>query len=94
MSFFDKSDPRITLVSDRIKDYPDFPKKGVIFKDLFSVLADVEACNALMSLITDKAKSMKGKIDAVIGLDARGFLFGPTIAMAAGVPFLPVRLMS
>ncbi len=84
-------DPRIKLIRDKINDYPDFPIKGVLFRDLFGALADADALKALMSLCEEKAAGLKGHIDAVVGLDARGFLFGPTMAVAAKVPFVPVR---
>ena len=47
-----------------------------------------------MSLMEEKGRSMSGQIDFVVGLDARGFLMGPTIALAAGVPFVPVSVIS
>ena len=44
-----------------------------------------------MSILQDKGRSLRGQIDFVVGLDARGFLMGPTVALEAGVPFVPVR---
>ena len=84
-------DEKLDLVKKSLLSYPDFPKKGVIFKDLFSVFANFEAFQALIELLKSKAAEYKGKIDYVVGLDARGFLFGPIMALEAGVPFIPVR---
>lgn len=88
------NDQLVALVKSRIRDYPDFPKPGIIFKDIFPVLGDPEGFQALMEIMRRKGQSVKGDIDFVVGLDSRGFLFGPTIALAAGVPFVPVRLDS
>ena len=49
-----------------------------------------QSFSALMSLLRDKGRSLRGRIDAVVALDARGFLIGPTIAEEAGVSFVPV----
>lgn len=84
------SDNRLTLLRTQIRDYPDFPKPGILFKDVFSLFSDPECFPVLMELVCEKAASMKGQIDCVVGLDARGFLFGPSMARAAGVVFVPV----
>ena len=86
----DASDARLRLVQSRLRSYPDFPKPGILFYDLFSVLGDAEANEALMSVVKDVASGMKGKVDVVVGLDARGFIFAPVMASVLGVPFVPV----
>jgi adenine phosphoribosyltransferase len=77
-------------VQSRLRSYPDFPKAGILFYDVFSVLGDKEAFPALLSVIKDVAASHKDKVDVVVGLDARGFIFAPIMAEALGVPFVPV----
>ncbi|GAA4903339.1 adenine phosphoribosyltransferase [Mucilaginibacter defluvii] len=76
-------------IKQAIRDIPDFPKPGVVFKDITPILKDAELC----SVITDAfVEQLKGKhIDAVAGVESRGFLFGLTLANKLGVPFVPVR---
>ena len=85
-------DPRIQYVRSKIKSYPDFPKKGIDFKDLFSAMRDTTALIHLIELSKEKAKAMKGLVDCVVGLDSRGFLFGPIMAAELGVAFVPVSI--
>ena len=82
---------KIQLVKDNIGYYPDFPIPGIIFQDLFGAMMNPAANEALMSLIREKATSLKGQVDCVVGLDARGFLFGPIMALELKVPFVPIR---
>ena len=67
---------KIQLVKESLLAYPDFPKQGITFQDLFGVMLKPEALKALLSLLRDKAISLQGRVDCVVGLDARGFLFG------------------
>ncbi|OJA16998.1 hypothetical protein AZE42_00583 [Rhizopogon vesiculosus] len=77
--------------------YCDFPKKGVDFLDIFPILRDPIAFETLITHfvhhITSQTipKSLHKKIDVVVGLDARGFLIGPIIALRLGAAFVPVR---
>ena len=84
------ADSRLTLLKENIEAYPDFPKKGIIFQDIFGAMRKNEVLEALMSLVEDHAKSLEGKIDAIVALDARGFLFGPIMAYKLKLPFVPV----
>lgn len=72
-----------------IRDVPDFPKKGVTFKDITPLLSDAavmrDVTNFLQIIYRDQ------QIDAVAGIESRGFIFGPIIAQSLGVPFVPVR---
>ena len=72
-----------------IRDVPDFPKPGILFKDITPILQDA----ALMCAITDHlAARYKGeRIDAVVGMESRGFIFGVPLAMALGCAFVPAR---
>lgn len=72
-----------------IRDIPDFPKQGIIFKDITPILKDPLLCAEILSAF---AESLKGiRIDAVAGIESRGFLFGLSLATRLGVPFVPVR---
>ena len=89
-----QEDPRLSYVRSKIKSYPDFPQKGIDFKDLFSAMRDPKALVYLIELVKEKAREMKGLVDCVVGLDSRGFLFGPIMAAEIGVAFVPVSIMS
>lgn len=72
-----------------IKSVPDYPKPGIIFRDVTSVLEDHKAFSACIELLLQKYKDVK--FDKVAGTEARGFLFGAPLAIEMGVGFVPVR---
>ncbi|KAI7873984.1 adenine phosphoribosyltransferase [Lichtheimia hyalospora FSU 10163] len=82
----------IERIKNLLGTHNDFPQKGIVFKDLFPVFQDPTAVEALISNIVHHINSTYSeKIDAVVGLDARGFLLGPLVAMRLGAAFVPVR---
>ena len=72
-----------------IKNIIDFPKKGIVFKDISPLLASPEAFTYVVDNIASKYSS--NSIDKIVGLDARGFIFGAAIAYKIGLPFVMVR---
>lgn len=76
-------------IDSYIRDVTDFPKKGIVFKDITPLLKDVEAlkytAKALADFIDDAA------IDIVVGMESRGFIFGPMLAEKLNAGFVPVR---
>jgi adenine phosphoribosyltransferase len=72
-----------------VRDVPDFPKPGILFKDITPILANA----ALMGQVTDElARVCRSKnVEAIVGMESRGFLFGAPLAMALGLPFVPAR---
>ncbi|MBF0522736.1 MAG: adenine phosphoribosyltransferase [Candidatus Omnitrophica bacterium] len=72
-----------------IRDIPDFPKKGIIFKDITTLLKDKEAFKKSVNLLAKQYK--KENIDFVVGVEARGFIFGASLAYKLGAGFIPVR---
>ena len=73
----------------RIRDIPDFPKPGILFKDITTMLKDGDSFKSAVDGLLAK---IKGKpIDVVVGMESRGFIFGAPIAYALGVGFVPVR---
>jgi adenine phosphoribosyltransferase len=76
------------LVLERSDTIPDFPKPGIVFRDLTPVFADADAFTAV---IDDLAARFAGRFDAVAGVEARGFLLAAALAYAAHVPLVPVR---
>lgn len=76
------------LLLAHTRDVADFPKPGVLFKDLTPLFADADAFATVVSAFTDR---WAGQIDAVAGIEARGFIVGPPIALALDLPFVPIR---
>ncbi len=79
----------IDAIADRIRDVPDFPKKGIVFKDITPVLSDISTLRASVKKMA--APFMDLKIDVVIGIESRGFIFGAPIADILSCSFVPVR---
>jgi adenine phosphoribosyltransferase len=72
-----------------IRDVPDFPKKGIIFKDITTLLQDGEAFRQAMNQIMKKY--LDARIDKVVGIEARGFILGGVLAYKLGCGFVPAR---
>jgi adenine phosphoribosyltransferase len=72
-----------------VRDVPDFPKKGIVFKDITPILNDAVLFRASIDLFLERCQGMN--IDKVVGIDARGFLFGSAVAYEIGVGFVPIR---
>lgn len=79
----------IDLIKSTIKTIPDYPKAGILFRDITSLLEVPSAYQATIDLFFEHYKD-KG-ITKVLGAEARGFLFGAPLALALNVPFIPVR---
>lgn len=73
----------------RIRDIPDFPKKGILFKDITTLLNDPSAFRAAIDLLAERYTGQK--IDKVVGIESRGFIFGAVLAYKLGAGFVPVR---
>jgi adenine phosphoribosyltransferase len=72
-----------------IRDVADFPKKGITFKDITPILSDPGMFHASIDLFLERCRGKK--IDKIVGIDARGFLFGSTVAYELGIGFVPIR---
>ena len=72
-----------------IRDVPDFPKPGILFKDITPVLADPRLFAGSIQRLTEDFKP--GTVDAVVGIDARGFIFASAAALSLGCGLVPVR---
>ncbi len=85
------SNPRLSVaeIERAIRTIPDFPKAGILFKDITPLLADAQLFAASIDLLT--AGFEPGTIDAVVGIDARGFIFAAAAAMKLRAGFVPVR---
>ncbi|WP_217200608.1 adenine phosphoribosyltransferase [Streptomyces buecherae] len=78
-----------TLLLSRIHDVPDYPRPGVVFKDITPLLADPAAFGALTDALASLCRTYRA--DKVVGLEARGFILAAPVAVRAGVGFVPVR---
>lgn len=76
------------LLESRIRDVPDWPKPGVMFKDISPLLADPAAFAALVDALAERCE---GRVDKVVGMEARGFILAAPVAYRAGAGFVPVR---
>jgi len=73
----------------KILNVPDFPKKGIVFRDISPLLLDPQYFDEAIKKMLGKIKKLK--IDVILGIDSRGFLFGPVLARELKVGFIPVR---
>ncbi|OCG08797.1 adenine phosphoribosyltransferase [Gilliamella sp. wkB178] len=80
---------KLTLIRNSIITIPDYPKPGILFRDITSLLEDPVAFRTSVELLIDHYRDKK--IDKIVGTEARGFIFAAPIALALGVGFVPVR---
>ncbi|MBZ5538353.1 MAG: adenine phosphoribosyltransferase [Acidobacteriia bacterium] len=76
-------------VKKLIREVPDFPKKGILFYDITTLLKDAQGFRRVIDGLTEIFRDQE--IDLVCGIEARGFIFAPTVAFALGAGFVPVR---
>lgn len=72
-----------------IRDFPDYPKPGIVFKDITPILRDVNLYREVVEAFVSQIRELG--IDAIVGVESRGFWFGPSIAQQLRVPFIPIR---
>ena len=75
-------------IRDIIKDYPDYPKQGIVFKDMWPVLDNPDA---FQYILEEFEREFRGKINTVIGIESRGFVFGAALANRLKISFIPIR---
>ena len=76
-------------IRSAIRNVPDFPKKGIVFRDITTLLKDRNAFKQSIEIFTERYKS--GRIDKVVGVESRGFIFGSVVAYRLGAGFIPAR---
>jgi adenine phosphoribosyltransferase len=83
------NDERLATIRDLIRDVPDFPKPGILFKDITTLLKEPEGLALVVDLLVEQ---LEGKeIDKVVAMESRGFIFGTPVALRLGAGFVPVR---
>lgn len=80
-----------SVLKATLRQYKDFPTPGVLFEDIMPIFRSPKTFQMLIDALKIHIEASKEKPDVIVGLDARGFLFGPTLALQLGLPFVPVR---
>jgi adenine phosphoribosyltransferase len=80
-------------MSSLVRDVPDYPQPGIVFKDITPMLADHAAFAAIIEALAYVGRDAEGRtvVDTVVGMEARGFILAAPVALALGVGFVPVR---
>ncbi|WP_251358512.1 adenine phosphoribosyltransferase [Kangiella sp. TOML190] len=78
-----------TLVKANVREVADFPKAGISFKDITPLLLDAKVSQQILTALIEHARPLN--LSAIVGIDSRGFLFGPSLARALGLPFVLIR---
>jgi adenine phosphoribosyltransferase len=76
-------------IKNSVRDVPDFPIKGVIFKDITPILKDQQLCTDIIDAFAEQLNGFE--FDAIAGIESRGFLFGLMLANKLNKPFIPIR---
>lgn len=76
-------------LKDIVRDIPDFPSPGILFKDITPILKDSDLCSEIVEEFVQRLQGVD--IDVIAGVESRGFLFGLMLANKLGVPFVPIR---
>ncbi len=92
MNHSTESDPGTvsSLIDRLVRPIEDWPVPGVTFRDITPLLSDPDALRTVVDALVDLARA-SGPVDAILGIEARGFIFAPAIAMSLNVGFVPVR---
>ncbi len=77
------------IITDSIRDIPDFPEPGIVFKDITTLLNNAKAYSLLMNHLKNRYETYN--LDYIAGIDARGFIFGAALAQMLGIGFVPIR---
>ncbi|XP_017284406.1 adenine phosphoribosyltransferase [Kryptolebias marmoratus] len=85
------SESKLQLIQRHIRAFPDFPKKGILFRDICPILKNPASLTAVIDLLEEHVRKNHPRVDVIVGLDARGFLFGPPLALRLGLGFILVR---
>jgi adenine phosphoribosyltransferase len=83
------TDARIDRIRSLIRDVPDFPKPGIVFKDICPLLANPEGFTMALDLLAEAYAGRR--VDAIVGIESRGFIFGAALAARMSAAFVPVR---
>jgi adenine phosphoribosyltransferase len=82
-------DPRLALLRARVREIPDFPKPGILFRDLTPLMGDGAAFQQAVEMLAERLSPHRPEV--VVAIESRGFIFGAPVAAALGIGFVPVR---
>jgi adenine phosphoribosyltransferase len=82
-------DTRLALLRARVRDVPDFPRPGILFRDLTPLMGDGVAMGEAIDLLAESVSRHRPEL--VIAIESRGFIFGAPVAASLGIGFVPVR---
>lgn len=85
-----ESSSDLEIVRANIASFPDFPKPGILFRDMFPIFQSPKATSALENVLIEHVKSLSG-VEALVALESRGFLLAALITSKLGLPLIPVR---
>lgn len=85
------TNPSLEQALTFIQDVPDYPKPGIIFKDITPLLANGEAFRVVISQLAQQIKDLQVPVNAIVGIESRGFILGGALAQALGIGFVTVR---
>ncbi|CAN8000575.1 unnamed protein product [Ixodes persulcatus] len=84
-------DPRVEDIRRAIRSFKDFPKKGILFRDVLPIFHNPDVFRKLIDVLAEQVRSSVPDVSAVVGIEARGFIIAPALALALNVAFVPVR---
>lgn len=84
-----EQDAALKLIASKIRNIPDFPKPGILFKDITPILGDSQAFRATLDLLAERVAALKPT--RIVGIESRGFVFGAPVADRIQAGFVPVR---
>ena len=76
-------------IKSLIRDVPDYPSEGILFRDMTPVMADPQAMQYITETLSNRLRSLN--VEALAAIDSRGFIFGAPVAAAMDIPFIPIR---
>jgi len=82
-------DPRRALLRARVRDVPDFPRPGILFRDLTPLMGDGAAMRETIDLLSEAV--VRHRPELIVAIESRGFIFGAPVAASLGIGFVPVR---
>ncbi|GFR07383.1 adenine phosphoribosyltransferase [Trichonephila clavata] len=85
------SDNTILKLKEAVGNYPDFPKEGIVFRDFFPIFRNPELLEDLLNVFQNYIQTHVPGLQCIAGVESRGFLIGPSLALKLKVPFIPIR---
>ncbi len=79
----------VQRIENAIRDVPDFPKEGIVFKDITPIMLDPKLSDDIINALVEQFRN--SDLDAIAGIESRGFLFGYPLAIRLGLPFILIR---